>query len=931
MKFKLLSVIAAAGIMLSACSDSNDGGGDVNPSPTPSPSVSPSPSPSVTPTPPPNPQEPDFVSCSGTVCTLMGLVDEDYTLDAARQWQISGVVRVGEGNAVLANDAAVNAVKDAGVTLTVEPGVHVRAFDDASLLVTRGSKLMANGTATNPITFSSLDADFDDLGEWGGVVIQGFAPQFGGGNTGPCFGTGTVCNVEGEGGDFIGVFGGNDPADNSGVLRYVRIAEGGLIAGPNNEVNGLTLQGVGHGTQLEFIQVHNNQDDGIEWFGGTVNLRYAVLTGNDDDDLDYDEGYKGNIQYAIIKKSDNAAPQGSNDPRGIEANSSDSDYVPQTEAVIANVLLLGGAVNNATGAEQPGMRLRGSVTTSIFNSAVNGFNTGCIRIDDSDTNGDSAVDSFSVVNLTNVIGNCTDGFYDKRNADSESNAVAATFSVDNALAIAEAVGQLGAAPTVTAVANGSSFQFDATNYIGAVAPGTDEADAWWAGWTIPGSLGEVVEPVVAADFVSCNAAETQCTVTGLIDQDYTFVRGVQWILDDVVQVGEGNVVLANDAAVQAVKDAGVTLTIRSGVDVRALDDASLLVTRGSKLMAEGTRANPITFSSLDADFDDLGEWGGVVIQGFAPQFGGGNTGPCFGTGTVCNVEGEGGDFIGVFGGNDPADNSGVLRYVRIAEGGLIAGPNNEVNGLTLQGVGHGTQLEFIQVHNNQDDGIEWFGGTVNLRYAVLTGNDDDDLDYDEGYKGNIQYAIIKKSDNAAPQGSNDPRGIEANSSDSDYVPQTEAVIANVLLLGGAVNNATGAEQPGMRLRGSVTTSIFNSAVNGFNTGCIRIDDSDTNGDSAVDSFSVVNLTNVIGNCTDGFYDKRNADSESNAVAATFSVDNALAIAEAVGQLGAAPTVTAVANGSSFQFDATNYIGAVAPGTAANEAWWADWTLPGSVQ
>ncbi|MDP1541520.1 MAG: hypothetical protein Q8L99_00030, partial [Polycyclovorans sp.] len=76
---------------------------------------------------------------------------------------------------------------------------------------------------------------------------------------------------------------------------------------------------------------------------------------------------------------------------------------------------------------------------------------------------------------------------------------------------------------------------------------------------------------------------------------------------------------------------------------------------------------------------------------------------------------------------------------------------------------------------------------------------------------------------------------------------------------------------------------------------------------------------------------RNADSESNAVAATFSVDNALAIAEAVGQLGAAPTVTAVANGSSFQFDATNYIGAVAPGTAANEAWWADWTLPGTVQ
>jgi hypothetical protein len=929
MNFKLFTIAAATSLTLSACGGSGGGGPLPSPSPAPTPTMGPSPTPTPTPTPTMPPQS--FLSCDGSLCTLSGIIDEDFTLDAARQWRIDGVVQVGEGNVTVASDADVQAIKDAGVTLTVEPGVHVRAFDDATLLVTRGSKLMANGTATNPITFSSLDADFDGTGEWGGVVIQGFAPQFGAGNTGPCFGTGTICNVEGEGGDFIGVFGGNDPADDSGVVRYVRIAEGGRIAGPNNEVNGLTLQGVGHATELEYIQVHNNLDDGIEWFGGTVNLRYAVLTGNDDDDLDFDEGYQGNIQYAIIKKSDNAAPQGSNDPRGIEANSSDEDFVPQTEAVIANVLLLGGAVNNAAGLEQPGMRLRGSLTTSIFNTAVNGFDTGCIRIDDSDTNGDGTVDSFSTVNLTNVIGDCMDGFYDRRAADEETNAMAADFSLDDALAIAEAVGQLGSAPTITAVANGSSFMFDATDYIGAVEPGTPANEAWWAGWTIPGTLGEVNEPVQAADFVTCNTAETVCTVTGVIDEDYTFVRGVQWQLDGVVRVGSGNVTVADDADVQAIKDAGVTLTIRSGVDIRAFDDATLLVTRGSKLMAEGTRANPITFSSLDANFDGLGEWGGVVIQGFAPQFGAGNTGPCFGTGTICNVQGEGGDFIGVFGGNDPADDSGVVRYVRIAEGGRIAGPNNEVNGLTLQGVGHATELEYIQVHNNLDDGIEWFGGTVNLRYAVLTGNDDDDLDFDEGYQGNIQYAIIKKSDNAAPQGSNDPRGIEANSSDEDFVPQTEAVIANVLLLGGAVNNAAGLEQPGMRLRGSLTTSIFNTAVNGFDTGCIRIDDSDTNGDGTADSFSTVNLTNVIGACTDGFYDRRMADAEAGTVGAQmFSLDAAIAIAESVGQLASAPTITPVDNGSSFMFDATDYIGAVEPGTAAADAWWAGWTLTGTL-
>jgi len=133
------------------------------------------------------------------------------------------------------------------------------------------------------------------------VIIQGFAPQFGAGNTGACFGSGTVCNIVGEGGTVVGNYGGNDPADDSGALRYVRIAEGGKVAGPDNEINGLTLQGVGHATTLEYIQVHGNLDDGIEWFGGTVNAKYLVLTNNDDDSLDYDEGYQGNIQHAIIR------------------------------------------------------------------------------------------------------------------------------------------------------------------------------------------------------------------------------------------------------------------------------------------------------------------------------------------------------------------------------------------------------------------------------------------------------------------------------------------------------------------------------------------------------------------------------------------------------------------------------------------------------
>ena len=144
-----------------------------------------------------------------------------------------------------------------------------------------------------------------------------------------------------------------------------------------------------------------------------------VLTNNDDDDIDFDEGYKGNIQYAIVRKDPNkSGPTGSNDPRGIEANSSDADFVPETEAVLANILILGSAVNNSTtstAGQQPGMRLRGAVNVAIYNTAVRDFDTGCIRIDDADVNGDTVPDrALSAVTLVNVLGECPGGFYDKR-------------------------------------------------------------------------------------------------------------------------------------------------------------------------------------------------------------------------------------------------------------------------------------------------------------------------------------------------------------------------------------------------------------------------------------------------------------------------------------------------------------------------------------
>lgn len=302
-----------------------------------------------------------------------------------------------------------------------------------------------------------------------------------------------MCNVEGEGGDEVGNFGGNEPADNSGVIKYVRIAEGGKVAGPNNEINGLTLQGVGHGTTVEYVQVHNNLDDGVEWFGGTVNAKYLVLTGNDDDDIDFDEGYKGNIQYAIIRKNPAlAAPSGSNDPRGIEANSSDEDYVPQTEGALANITLVGAFMSSG----EPAMRLRGSLTASVYNTVAYGFEH-CVRIDDSsNVMPEDPADALSDVTLNNVIGNCgdlnADEFYrGTREADAGSN-----IGNDADVAFDAAAALTNASATVTQmdfaeVDNGSGFAFDNTTYVGAVEPGTAAVDAWWAGWTIEGSLDDI--------------------------------------------------------------------------------------------------------------------------------------------------------------------------------------------------------------------------------------------------------------------------------------------------------------------------------------------------------------------------------------------------------------------------------------------------------
>jgi len=196
-----------------------------------------------------------------------------------------------------------------GVTLTIQPGVIVKGeagtgANATALIIARGGKIMAEGTATQPIIFTSvadeiapgqiaspnLDPDLNGL--WGGLLILGNAP---------ISADAEAVQIEGiPPSDQNGLYGGTNAADNSGVLRYVSIRHGGANIGEGNEINGLTLGGVGSGTFIEYVEIIANQDDGIEWFGGTVNVTNALIWNTGDDAVDTDQSWAGTLDNFIV-------------------------------------------------------------------------------------------------------------------------------------------------------------------------------------------------------------------------------------------------------------------------------------------------------------------------------------------------------------------------------------------------------------------------------------------------------------------------------------------------------------------------------------------------------------------------------------------------------------------------------------------------------
>lgn len=284
-----------------------------------------------------------------------------------------------------------------GATLTIEPGTIIKGVSGnrSTLIITRGSKIVANGTKNQPIVFTSdQDPQFRSPGDWGGIAILGKATTNRPTDCTTCPGAavaaaepGIQTNLEGDidnaSGD--GLYGGTDDNDNSGVLTYVRIEYAGVVISSGNEINGFTLGGVGKGTTIDHVQVSYANDDSFEWFGGTANAKHLISLGAIDDDFDVDFGFRGNVQFGIAQRDSNNYDTGSNPTtNGFESdNDGGSTYAnPRTKPTFSNITVIGPLANGValqqSNSFQNAARLRRNSLTSIHNSIFMGFPTGVL-------------------------------------------------------------------------------------------------------------------------------------------------------------------------------------------------------------------------------------------------------------------------------------------------------------------------------------------------------------------------------------------------------------------------------------------------------------------------------------------------------------------------------------------------------------------------
>lgn len=296
-----------------------------------------------------------------SIVDVEGVIEGNVTWTKDKIYRLKGYVRVGE-------EAVFGTVSKVG-QLTIQAGTVIIGdkATKGTLIVQRGSKLIAEGTVAEPIIFTSAEGiGARSPGDWGGVVLCGKAPN------------NLTGNVELEGG-YKGFHGGTAADDNSGVLKYVRIEYAGIPLNPNQEINSLTMGSVGSGTKIEYVMASYGLDDSFEWFGGTVNCKYLIAYKGTDDDFDVDNGYSGNVQFGLGYRDGNLADASGSNGFEVDNNSNGDNSTPYSAATFANISIIGAKGTASSYLDfnfQNGAQLRRNNKLKIYNTFITGYPTG---------------------------------------------------------------------------------------------------------------------------------------------------------------------------------------------------------------------------------------------------------------------------------------------------------------------------------------------------------------------------------------------------------------------------------------------------------------------------------------------------------------------------------------------------------------------------
>ena len=509
---------------------------------------------------------------SGEASELNGMITEDTTLDSSTTYNLTGVLSVEEGSKLTI---------PAGTTINTGTGT------DVYVVVQKGAQIDIQGTASSPVKMGPTGS-----GEWGGLLLLGDAETTAGSNA--------TAEVGGL------IYGGTNNEDNSGSIKYLIIEQSGAQINSDSQYNGLTLYAVGSGTTIDNIAILNGTDDGIEFFGGTVNASNVYVENLEDDAIDWTEGWNGTLTNTYVLHT-----------LGGFSTALEADGVNNNPTIV-----------NFTAISQAGgkaLQFKANSGATITGLSLSGYDT---ALDFAD-NG-----ALSNVQIENELGTLED-------ADLENT------------------------------------------YTG---PAT----------------------VNIADFAWVSNAGSDNLLNGSIISDVTLDASITYNLQGILSIENG---------------ASLTIPAGTTIETGIGTDVYIAVQKGGQIFIEGTESNPVTMAPTTE-----GTWGGLLLLGDATT--------TAGTNATAEVGGL------IYGGENDTDNSGSIEYLIIKQSGAQINSGSQYNGLTLYAVGSGTTINNVAFIDGDDDGIEFFGGTVNATNVYVKDLQDDAIDWTEGWNGTLTNTYV---------------------------------------------------------------------------------------------------------------------------------------------------------------------------------------------